>query len=101
MIPAAICRSTHSPLSLDMKEVAANDANYAKWAHQTILDAPILRNSRHSRLLLSCRGTMASELIDISLPVSSASVVWPSAPKPQVTRRLSMDRGDAVNDSDL
>src|SRR2546426_10578937 len=44
---------------------------------------------------------MASELIDISLPVSSASVVWPSAPKPQVTRRLAMDRGDAVNDSDL
>ena len=44
---------------------------------------------------------MATELIDISLPVSPASVVWPSASKPQITRRKSMDRGDQVNDSDL
>jgi arylformamidase len=41
------------------------------------------------------------EMIDISLPISPASVVWPSASKPQLTRRLSIDRGDAVNDTDL
>src|SRR2546425_1753527 len=35
------------------KDLAANDANYAKWAHQRILDAHIWRNSRHSRLSLS------------------------------------------------
>ncbi|PYS27755.1 MAG: hypothetical protein DMG11_15310 [Acidobacteria bacterium] len=30
---------------------AANYTNYAKWAHQRILDAPIWRNSRNSRLI--------------------------------------------------
>ena len=30
---------------------AANDANYTKWAHQRILDAPIWCNSRHWRLI--------------------------------------------------
>src|ERR671925_256583 len=44
---------------------------------------------------------MPNKVIDISVPISPASVVWPSASKPRLTRRLSMDRGDAVNDSDL
>jgi arylformamidase len=44
---------------------------------------------------------MSNDLIDISLPISPASVVWPATPKPQLTRRLSIDKGDAVNDSDL
>lgn len=44
---------------------------------------------------------MPTELIDISLPVSTDSVVWPSAPRPRFERRLSIDRGDAVNDSNI
>ena len=42
-----------------------------------------------------------TELIDISLPISAHSVVWPSAPRPRLERRLSIDRGDSVNDSNL
>src|SRR5437870_10272903 len=34
------------------KDLAANYANDAKWAHQRILDAPIWRHSRNSRLSL-------------------------------------------------
>ena len=44
---------------------------------------------------------MSVEWIDISLPVSPRSVVWPSAPRPAVVRRLSIARGDHVNDSNL
>ena len=44
---------------------------------------------------------MPTEIIDISLLISHASVVWPSASRPRLTRRLSIDRGDPVNDSDL
>jgi arylformamidase len=44
---------------------------------------------------------MSAEVIDVSLPVSSASIVWPSAPAPSFQRRLSIDRGDAVNDSNV
>lgn len=44
---------------------------------------------------------MPSEWIDISLGISPASVVWPTAPQPSLTRRLSIDKGDSVNDSDL
>ncbi len=32
-------------------EPAANYANDAKWAHQRILEAPIWRHSRNSRLV--------------------------------------------------
>jgi len=44
---------------------------------------------------------MPNELIDISLNISERSVVWPTAPRPSLTPRLSMARGDAVNDSNL
>lgn len=44
---------------------------------------------------------MPTELIDISLSVSPTSVVWPSAPQPQLTRRLAIAQGDTVNDSNL
>lgn len=44
---------------------------------------------------------MAIELFDISVPVSPMTVVWPRAPQPELERRLSIARGDAVNDSNL
>lgn len=44
---------------------------------------------------------MGNELIDISVLVSPTSVVWPSVPRPVLTARLSQDRGDPVNDSNL
>jgi arylformamidase len=44
---------------------------------------------------------MPAEVIDISLPVSSATVVWPSSPRPKFDRRLSIDGGDPVNDSNI
>lgn len=44
---------------------------------------------------------MATDLIDISVPVSATSVVWPGAPHPVLTRRLSLEQGDPVNDSNL
>ena len=47
------------------------------------------------------RRKMPNDLIDISLSVTARSVVWPGAPRPEIVRRLSMDRGDSVNDSNL
>jgi arylformamidase len=44
---------------------------------------------------------MMSEIVDISLSISPKSVVWPTAPSPSLTRRLSIARGDLVNDSNL
>lgn len=44
---------------------------------------------------------MPSDVIDVSLPVSSATVVWPSSPPPKFDRRLSIERGDPVNDSNI
>src|SRR2546422_3611622 len=38
--------------SQENEQEAANYANDAKWAHQRILDAPIWRHSRNSRLLV-------------------------------------------------
>lgn len=44
---------------------------------------------------------MAIKLFDISVSVSPSSVVWPLAPQPVLERRLSIARGDPVNDSNL
>jgi arylformamidase len=44
---------------------------------------------------------MSGKLIDVSVPVSATTVVWPSAPSPVFERRLSIERGDAVNDSNV
>ncbi len=44
---------------------------------------------------------MTPPLIDISLPISERSVTWPTAPRPELRRRLSIERGDHVDDSDL
>ena len=45
---------------------------------------------------------MPTELIDISLRISpEASVVWPEAPRPSLTRWKSIRQGDPCNDSHL
>lgn len=40
-------------------------------------------------------------IIDISVPISSASVVWPGAPKTELNFRRSMEKGDKSNNSNL
>ena len=47
------------------------------------------------------RTKMSNDLIDISLSISTHSVVWPSSPQPKLGRRLSIENGDLVNDSNL
>ena len=47
------------------------------------------------------RTKMSNDLIDISLSISTHSVVWPSSPQPKLGRRCSIENGDLVNDSNL
>ena len=64
-------------------------------------DSLRIAHRRARRRSVGRRPQAASALIDISVPVSPRSIVWPGASPPVLERRLSMDRGDHVNDTNL